>query len=251
MMRHRAFTLPELVLAISITAVIGLAAAGVAAALSSAHAQTSEMSQSIQSARTAMMRLQTLARKARLAPNCSGSQAVLWTGDGNCDGHINLAELVYVEYTPDDQMVRQWTVEFPADMALATRRALDVSVLLQQVVGAAYVRSLMSQAVYGSYLKKDILAVDVEDFSVQGEGPAPLTDVVRMSLSVGPANQRIALNNMVTLRSDVIDNVDMIDGAPVLDSSYLPTLTNTGSGVVVLPPRRHTDITRRHGRLTR
>ena len=64
--RRKAFTLVEMVMAISITAITGLAVAGVTVALSNAHAHSETFYQSLRTGHFVMHRLQNGLRCARL-----------------------------------------------------------------------------------------------------------------------------------------------------------------------------------------
>jgi len=213
----RAFTLAELVMALSLTAVIALAAATLAGALSSAHGQTDAMSGAIQSGRTAMMSLDASLRKAKLVAAADGSRLVLWTGDANGDERINVNELVLLTSQPASHTVERWEVVFPASMAPALLEALNVQRDLADVDAVDDVTALLEQAVYQDYLIKTILATDVVDFQVVADQTAPLSRLLLLRLRVGPTGQQIALTNSVRLRADVVDRVAMIEGVPVLD----------------------------------
>ena len=83
------FTLVELVMAISITTIIGLAVAGASMALSTAHAHSESRYGSIETARSAMRRIQSSLRAAALVTyvHSNGHKLGYWAGDENEDDH--------------------------------------------------------------------------------------------------------------------------------------------------------------------
>jgi len=122
----KAFTLAELLMALSLTAVIALAAATLAGALSSAREQTDAMAGAIQSGRAAMMNLDASLRKARLVTAAEANSLVIWTGDANEDERINVNELVLLTSQPASQTVERWEVFFPDSLSLKLLDSLNV-----------------------------------------------------------------------------------------------------------------------------
>jgi len=213
----KAFTLAELLMALSLTAVIALAAATLAGALSSAREQTDAMAGAIQSGRAAMMNLDASLRKARLVTAAEANSLVIWTGDANEDERINVNELVLLTSQPASQTVERWEVFFPDSLSLKLLDSLNVRRDLAEVNAVSDVTALLGRAVYQPYLIKTILATDVVDFQVVADQAAPLSRLVLLRLRVGPTGQQIALTNSARLRADMVDRVAVIHDEPVLD----------------------------------
>jgi len=198
---RKALTLPELVMAVSITALVGLAVATVASALSYAHGRSDAMRESIQSARMAMMRTGAELRKARLVGCAADGRIVLWAGDADEDGDINVSEVVLVRYDDEEATVEQWQVVFPPSMPPETREALDVALTVEQLADGAAVEAYISQATYAGYLAQWVLAAEVADFETGWDAAPPETRLVTLRLAVGPADQRMTLSTAVRLRA--------------------------------------------------
>lgn len=214
---HKGFTLSELVLAVSITAVIGLAVVSVAVALSHAHSHSDVMTESIQSARAGMLSMEASIRRARLVAGMDTGTVVLWLGDAYEDKQINLDELVVVRYLPDNDTIEHWQVIFPEGMSEATLSALNVTRTLAQAGDPSAVLDLMSQTIYADSLSTRVLATGVDDFQAVMDAAPPFSRIVLLRVAVGPPDQRIKLTNAARLRADAVDSVEMVEGVPVLN----------------------------------
>ena len=213
---HPAFTLTELLVAVSITAVIGLSVAGLAVSLSHAQTRSDVMNDCIQSARTAMLGMEATIRRARLLTGAEEERAVAWLGDANEDAAINLNELVLICHRSGPGTVEQWQVIFPDGMPPGRLAALNVARSLSEAGDVDGIRTLMSQPLYRHYLSQRVLATNVVDFRLATDAAAPFARLAALRLAVGPADQRLKLTNAVRLRADAVDCVEMIGDVPVL-----------------------------------
>jgi prepilin-type N-terminal cleavage/methylation domain-containing protein len=100
---RRGFTLLELTMAIAITSVIALSVAGVSMGLSRAYANSEGYYQTSQNARSAMMGVQSLLRKAKLVLSVSDDGVVFWAQDVNGDGRINRSEVTTLIYDKESR----------------------------------------------------------------------------------------------------------------------------------------------------
>jgi type II secretory pathway component PulJ len=202
--------------AVSITAVIGLSVAGLAVSLSHAQTRSDVMNDCIQSARTAMLGMEATIRRARLLTGADETRAVAWLGDANEDAAINLNELVLTHYRSGPGTIEQWQVVFPDGMSPEMLAALNVARPLNEAGDIDGVLGLMSQPLYCDYLSQRVLATNVVDFRLATDAAAPLARLAMLRLTVGPADQRMKLTNAVRLRADAVECVEMIGDEPVL-----------------------------------
>ncbi len=214
---EKAFTLPELVIAVSITAVIALAVAGLAAALTHAHGTTDTMRESIQSARLAMMKMETALRTGKLVPSASAGRLVVWTGDENEDKQINVAEIVLFKHDAGDGTIQRRQVVFCPTMPPETREALNRSYTLEEVTDGADVEDELNRPEYASYLSAPVLATGVTGFEMGTDVDPPQSRLVLLQVAVGPADQHITLSNAVQLRADATGYVSKVQGSWVLN----------------------------------
>lgn len=214
---RKAFTLAELVLAIAVTSVVGLSVATVASALANAHRQTDTMRDSIQSGRSAMIHVGSAVRKAKLLVAKSADALAIWTGDANSDGAINVDELVLIRYVPETETVESAQVSFPDSMPHDIVVALNETKPIVEVDTAVEVKDAMNCATLVEYCSSRVLASDVRSFSIQADVDPPYSRLVLIRITVGPADQQIALTSSVRLRADAVDNVVTYEGVPVLD----------------------------------
>ncbi len=212
-----ALTIPELVLAMSITAMIGLAVGGLAAGLSYAHSHTDSLADAVQSGRAAMMSMEATLRRSKLVTATGAGALVAWMGDTNSDKSINLDELVLLEYQQGAGTVEQWQVVFPDSMGTVLRRLLNRRLSLSAVSDPATVRRLMSRPIYSRYLSQVVIATDVQRFEVGTNRAPPLCRLVLLRLSVGQGAESISLSNAVRLRADLTGSVRKVKGSYVLD----------------------------------
>lgn len=214
----KAFTLPELVIAISITSVIALAVATVASALSNAYHMTDEKEESIQSGRMAMTNMETAIRKGKLVLAASGAEMALWTGDANGDLSINVDELVLIRSIAGDRTIVSESVTFPDSMPDTVVMALNQTITLASLTDLGNVRQSLTSATLANYFATRVLATDVESFAVATDVLPPLSRLVWIKMTVGEdPEEQISLNNSVHLRADAVDDVASYDGVWVLN----------------------------------
>jgi hypothetical protein len=127
----KALTLAELILAIGIAAVVAGAVAVLAAGLSHAHARTEALRETVHSMRMGMMRLERALRTAKLVTAAETGRLVVWTGDANGDGQINVDELLLLGHDADAGTLVSRQLVFPEDMARGLRKLLNVPLPLE------------------------------------------------------------------------------------------------------------------------
>lgn len=189
---NKAFTLAELLIGLMLTAAIGLTTAILASGLSSANAQTNALTESVQSARVGLSRLDSLIRRSQLVVNIGSDQFTLWMGDANGDKLMNLAELVQIYYDPSGKTIRSRQVQFLVDNP--TTRALNVPSTLAQAT-ASYVANLQTQATYAGYLGDQVLADNVTGFAVQADQDAPYSRRLALRLTIGSGSQQVNIGD--------------------------------------------------------
>jgi prepilin-type N-terminal cleavage/methylation domain-containing protein len=94
---NKAFTLVELLVAMTVTSVILAAVATLAYALGAANDSTDDTSRKQAQLRYTTLRVSQLIRHCRLVCFAGADDFALWRADDNDDGQINISELVYVE----------------------------------------------------------------------------------------------------------------------------------------------------------
>jgi len=91
------FTLAELIIALMVTGIVMAAVGSFATAISQADDLYDQSSRKQAEARYATFRIQELLRLSKLVCGIMGDDLILWTGDENGDGGINIPELVWLE----------------------------------------------------------------------------------------------------------------------------------------------------------
>lgn len=90
------FTTAELLVALSVCAIVFTAVASLAFAIGSANRYSEERSDHQMALRCATVRITDLVRRSVMAFDAPAGGIALWTGDNNDDGLINGSELVYI-----------------------------------------------------------------------------------------------------------------------------------------------------------
>ena len=207
--KSKGFTLLEMTMAVTITAIIGLAVAGATIALSRAYQDTEEFYQSLQTARSAMLRIQRTVQGSKLITACPGTILVLWVDDTNGNGNINADEVLVLVFDTAAQEVRLCRKVFPD----ALKPALNVEVPLYDLIDANAVLSNVSGS---AYVQTIVLANDTTDFYATASPAPPLAKRVDLYLSVGTDKNVMALRSAATTRGPKTAQVQVVDSQYVL-----------------------------------
>lgn len=210
--RPRGFTLLELLLGMSITAVIGLSAAGVSRALSAKYTQGEDYYTSLQSTRIAMVRLRNLLQGSHLVTEATNTRLMVWYEPPGGDGQINLSELILIQYTSSDQTLRQYHVVFPATWPAWLRSLYDTQISLDSLVTFP---NYWASQVAGNLLgltQTTVLAGNIASFRTVADHSVPMTKMLSLYLTSGTGNGLFSLRNAAALRADRTGRVGIVGG---------------------------------------
>ncbi len=211
---RRGFTLAELVLALAITTVIGLAVTGVAAGVSNFNQRAEAYYECLQSGRVAAGRLEAMLRPALLITAASGDNMVVWTDDHTDTGNINVSEITKIFLDTTTHQLMQRTTVFPDTLKAHTLKALDDSLALSQLTSPSVAESA---PFYAQYDAPRVLASNVQSFAVYPDVPAPLTRLLKFKLVISVVGQTVTQYGAVTLRAPSISKVSISRGLYVLN----------------------------------
>lgn len=209
------FTLAELVVALSITSVVGLAVAGVASVLSGAYEHSEDYYQCLQGARVASMRLANTVRTAKLVTACSGEAIVIWAEDTNADGQINVTEVVSVYRDTASLTLLERRTVLPDSLSPLLRQSMDYVVPLSALTDVAAGTNL---APYPVYDQKRVLATDVSLFRPRCDVPPPMSKRVDFALEIRRGDASLSTRGAASLRADKTSYVEQVDGAYALSA---------------------------------
>ena len=211
---RRGFTLAELMIGVSITALVGLSVLGLSVGLSNAYESNDNYHQSLQTARSAMLQVQSALRKARLVVGQTDTRLLLWTDDEDGSGTINASELLLLRWSNYSHELREHRIDLDA-LDDYWRGVFDVEVALDACVSSPdSISSWMLGHLYG---QERVLAEDVTNFRVTGQSAVPLTKLLKVNISAGSSGNDVSLRSVVKIRADVTDQVELNDGAYRLD----------------------------------
>jgi type II secretory pathway pseudopilin PulG len=204
--RGRGFTLAELVLALAITTVIGLAVTGVAAAVSNFNERAEAYYDCLQNGRVAATRLEAMMRPALLITAASGDNMVIWTGDTTDPGNINVSEVTKIFLDASTSQLMQRTTVFPGSLTANAKTALDTSLPLSTLTSASVAES---EPTYAQYDATSVLARNVQSFVVYPDTPAPLTRLLKFKLVISVDGQTVTQYGAVMLRAPSTSSVTL------------------------------------------
>jgi len=107
--RKRAFTIVELLVAISVSAIVLGAVATLAYAMISASTVSDDIRQKQAQVRYATFRIAELIKYSALVCRSASDQLCLWTSDSDADRRIGIAEMAYIETDGSDSYIRLTT----------------------------------------------------------------------------------------------------------------------------------------------
>jgi Tfp pilus assembly protein FimT len=192
-----ALTVPELVLAMAITSLIGLSIAGATMALSGACAHIDQSYENSQAANLALGRVHRIVRQSRLITACDDSSMILWRCDENEDGVINISELELVEYDAAGRLLLSRSISL-SNLSEPVRQAMDAEKSLQWSTDASNVRRAIDSSVYRS---AQALAENVTAFRVSVSPQCPLARTANFEIVVGEGDYQARAFNASTLRA--------------------------------------------------
>ena len=211
---RKGFTLAELVLALAITTVIGLAVTGVAAAVSNFNQRAEAYYECLQNGRVAANRLEAMMRPALLITAASGSNVVVWTDDHTDPGRIDVSEVAKIYLDTTTRQLVQRTTVYPNTLSAKTVRALDYSLSLSQLTSSSVA---VSAPTYPQYDSTSVLAANVQSFVVYPDVPAPMTRLLKFKIVVSADGQTVTQYGAVALRAPSTSKVTLqSDGTYVL-----------------------------------
>lgn len=196
--RRGGFTLPEMILGVAITSLVGLAVATVSAALSNAYDAGSAQQQSLQAARTAMLRTEKAVRQSALVLAAWDNNVLLWEGDRTGDGFVNISEVTLLIHYSDGTLYEVTATPtggfFGSDWAVH----LDTAVTWPDLV--------VSLIEWSSGREIRQTGGELSSFRCRFDTPPPESRLVQITLTAG-ATDPFPLRSAVGLRACQADGI--------------------------------------------
>ena len=210
----RAFTLAELVMAMAIMSIIGLAVVGITMALTDAQEYSGDFYRNVQIARNSMRYLQRAIQKANLITAVDSDSLACWLEDTNDNGRINVTEMRLFAFESGDCEIAEYRIQFPSWWTQVMKALADTSVSLAWVTDISNVKSMRSN----SYVVRRVLATDVASVTFTVSPSAPITKLLQTEITIGQGDRRVVLRGATALRADWTDHVGTVDSEWVLDT---------------------------------
>ena len=210
----RAFTLAELVMAMAIMSIIGLAVVGMTMALTDAQEYSGDFYRNVQIARHAMRYVQREIQKANLVTAVDSDSLAYWADDTNDNGGINLTEMRLVAFDSGDREIAEYRIEFPSWWTQLMKDLEDAPLSLAWATDMSNVTSMRSN----SYVVRRLLATEAAPVTFTVSPSAPLTKLLQTEVTVGQGDRRVVLRGATALRADWTGHVGTVDSEWVLDT---------------------------------
>jgi len=199
---------------VTVTSLIGLSAVTVGSVLTSRYAKSESYFQSVQTARSAMTKIQSQFRGAQLVTQVSPTQVSVWR-DLNGDGQVNPSEMVLL--TCSGGTIRQYQIVYPVGMSAATKLILDASTSLS--IAVEQPASTASTIQNGPYSTSKVVAANVAEFSVSADASPPMSRMVTISVTSGQGSDAVTIRSVAALRGDKTGRVAVVEGHYALAGS--------------------------------
>ena len=211
----RGFTLIEMTMAISITAVVGLTVVGASVALSSAYSHGEDYYGCLQTARGGMRQLHREVEKAHLMLYVTGDGSMLayWVGDVDANGAINVIELRVAEYDAASGEVMVHRVVYPDTWDQWLIDAYNPDLTLSQAISPA---TIQAWVLNNTYKQTRQIATDVESCRFSLPADAPVSTLVHMGLTVREGQAVVMLQDAAAPRASAVEYVSDVGGVYVL-----------------------------------
>jgi hypothetical protein len=118
------FTIAELLLGLSLFALVGLGVAMMLASLSSSTSDQHDLRQRMVTRQTSTLRLGSMIRSAAAVLDADSSQLVLWKGDADENLQVNLSEIRLVKWNPIAKSIV--VIESPATLEDSLDESFDL-----------------------------------------------------------------------------------------------------------------------------
>lgn len=162
--RHHAFSLAEVIIGLTVTAVIGAAVAGMLYTTGRATENRRDLRQALIAAHALQQRLSACVNAARAFLAADAEQTVLWRSDPDANRAVNLGELGLIEYDDAAGEVRTYEVVWPQGWSQAQIDAANVvypadadflAAAIQAKAGGLLVPSVLSRKVTAGAIALD------------------------------------------------------------------------------------------------
>lgn len=207
----------EMLMAISVMAIIGMSVAAASMAMTNAYDSGQEYYECLQTGRITALRLEQTLRKALLVTDVADEAVWIWREDTDGDGQINLSEVSMIGRDSRTNELVEYYIEFPG-------YASD----LDDVINPSQATADYTAASRGSYPAWTIITVlaeNVSAFAVSVAPDAPTTTTIGITLTVAQGGREMTIRSAVNLRADWTNRLAWVVDSGWPDGGYW-VLTN-------------------------
>jgi prepilin-type N-terminal cleavage/methylation domain-containing protein len=202
MVRTRnAFSLLELLMAVSLLAIIAIAVTSVSMALSGGMEHNRDYYHCLQSTRVGLLRIEDMVRHAALIADADDDILWVWCEDSNQDGKMNLSETALIRWESATRQLVEYRSEVPGGSGKGKKGKSSDKEIKSWLYGHA-------DWVYQFYFAnssstvRTVLADDVTHFRVESTPNAPYGEFVTLSMTVAKGDRDMTLRSAVKLRDN-------------------------------------------------
>lgn len=203
MNKSTGFTIAEMLMALTVSSVIALAAGGLATGLGYSYQHQDDYRQTVQDASGVVREIRMQVTKAQLITGVWGTAVAFWT-DANSNMAASLSELTLVQYDAAAKQITETRLIFSSGWTPAQISAADVAMTMTEASTLATIQTKFTQ---NTYAQKSVIAEDVQAFSVTGGAAGANNNVIQVTVTVGTGAKQISMRSQMALRASLIGKV--------------------------------------------
>jgi len=208
--KKKAFTMAELLMALSVASIVGLAVVGVASALDNAYDRGEGKSEAVQTCRAVLSRAGALLRKSQLVIHAGSNRILLWESDVNKDGQIQIGEMAILTHDIASQKLTAQRFQVPEGSEAHHSGVLPLQSLRDQAEGV-YSSFATSPAV-----EKQLWGERVDALSISVSPTDPFSEQVNLQVTARAGETNVELTTSIYIRSSEAKYVSTVEDEYVL-----------------------------------
>jgi len=202
--KAKAFTLAEMLTALTVMSIISLAVVTLTMSLTTAQEYSEDFYRRIQIARNALRRIERDIKKSKLITAGDGTSLVYWLEDANRNDDVELDELRLVQYDASRDEVHLYRPVFPA---FWPQEWIDNWNEQMTIDMATDLPTAITWLTSPNWLNKQVLATEVTDFAFTASPAPPVAELLQTELTIGEEPRSVTLRSSASMRADRLSDL--------------------------------------------
>jgi len=210
----KAFTLAEMLTALTVMSIISLAVVTLTMALTTAQEYSEDFYRRIQIGRNALRRIERDVNKAKLITAGDDHSLVYWLEDSNENDDVELPELCLVRFDAATGQVHLYQPRFPPFWPQEWKDNWNEQMTIDM---ATDLPTAIDWLTSPQWLNRRVLATEVTDLTFTASPAPPITELLQTELTVGTEPRSVTLRSSAAMRANRISDLYMDEGTYYLD----------------------------------